>query len=91
MKEFDVKHGIDDEVFIILNKTIIKTKIESFRITQSRPYTRGEDMKEMDGIVIEYLVVVKDVHYGLSHQTSYEWYNQDDVYTDKEELIRRIN
>jgi len=87
MKEYNVKYELGQDVFILLSRKIFKSKIESIRIVQSRPYIDGNNnMKEMDGIVIDYLVVVEE----REHFTSYDWYNQDDVFVDKDDLIRKI-
>lgn len=48
-------------------------------------------MKQMDGIEIDYLVVVNEKLYESGgHSTQYGWYNQDDVFLDKDELLRKI-
>jgi hypothetical protein len=87
MKNHNVKYEIGQEVYILLSKTIFKSKIEKIRIVHSRPYIDGDNnMKEMDGIVIDYLVIVNQ----QQNSTSYDWYNQDDVFLDKDELFRKI-
>ena len=87
MKNYNVKYEIGQEVYILLSKKIFKSKIEKIRVVHSRPHIDGDNnMKEMDGIVIDYLVIVNDREYS----TSYDWYNQDDVFLDKDELFRKI-
>lgn len=93
MKEYDVRYDLDQEVYILTNKFIYKGRVEKIRITQSRPWKNGDDnLKQMSGIVIEYLVVIEEVTRPGCKGTSisYDWYNQDDVFSDKEELIRKI-
>lgn len=87
MKNYNVNYEIGQEVYILLSKKIFKSKIEKIRIVHSRPYIDGNNnMKEMDGIVIDYLVSKNEREYS----TEYEWYNQDDVFLDKDELLRKI-
>jgi hypothetical protein len=87
MKNYNVKYEIGQEVYILLSKKIFKSKIEKIRVVHSRPYIDGNNnMKEMDGIVIDYLVPQNEREYS----TEYEWYNQDDVFLDKDELLRKI-
>jgi hypothetical protein len=49
-------------------------------------------MEKMDGIEIEYLVVVKEILNPISggHYIESEWYNQNDVYANKEEFISKL-
>ena len=87
MKNYNVKYEIGQEVYILLSKKIVKSKIEKIRVVHSHPYIDGNNnMKEMDGIVIDYLVIVDERKYS----TNYDWYNQDDVFLDKDELLRKI-
>lgn len=87
MKNYNVKYEIGQEVYILLSKKIFKSKIEKIRVVHSHPYFDGNNnFKEMNGIVIDYLVIVNEREYS----TSYDWYNQDDIFLDKDELFRKI-
>ena len=89
MKEYNVKYNVDDEVYVLLSKSIIKNRIDGIRITENRPYIDGNNnMKPMDGIVIEYLIATKRDDRGFV--TYLDWFVQEDVYSDREELIRQI-
>ena len=94
MKTYDVKYDINQEVYILTGKKIYQSKVEKIRIVQSRPYIKFEGMKQMNGIEIEYLVIVSEEEYGestpRSRKIGFDWYNQDDVFATKEELIQSI-
>ncbi len=97
MKTYEVKYDVGQEVYILLSKKIIKSRIEQIKILHGSPYikiihTMGEETKkEEDGIEIEYLVVVDEVSYKSgSHHIKYDWYNQEDIYLNKNELIKKI-
>jgi len=94
MKQYNIKYGRGEEVYILLSKKIFSTKIEKIRIIEAAPYIDGNitPWKEKDGITIDYLVVTEDRAYGEngSHFTSYDWFNQDDVFSSKEELLQKI-
>lgn len=85
MKTYDIKYEIGQKVFILLSKKIYKSRIEKIRILHSRPYFNS-DMEEMDGIVIDYLVVINE----QENFTDYDWVNQNDIYLDKNELLKKI-
>ena len=87
MKQYNVKYDIDQEVYVLQSKTISKTHIDEIKIIQARPYYDGNNnLKEMDGVRIQYLVMIKQ----NGSMRSYDWFDQKDVFTDREELIRRI-
>lgn len=91
MKTYNVKYDVGQEVYILLSKKIFKSKIEKIRIVHGVPYIKGETMEQMDGIEIDYLVVVNEQFYPLGgHSSSYDWYKQDDIFLDKDELLRKI-
>ncbi len=97
MKTYDVKYDVGQEVYILLSKKIIKSRIEQIKVLHAKPYSKivhimGEETKkEEDGIEIEYLVVVDEVlHKSGTHCIKYEWYNQEDIYLNKNELIKKI-
>jgi hypothetical protein len=92
MSEYNVKYRVGQEVYILSSRAFIKSRIEKIRITEQSPYIKGETMEEMDGIEIDYLVVAKEVIDPIfnSRSCSFEWYSQDDVYLNKEELIAKL-
>ena len=45
----------------------------------------------MDGIQIDYLIETEKLPLGGNRtQISYDWFNQEDVFTSKDELITQI-
>lgn len=87
MKSYNVKYERGTEVYVLQNKTISKSIIYQIRIYEKAPYVDGNNnMKEMDGITIEYLIGIDN---GASY-TSYDWYKQEDVFLSKDELINQI-
>lgn len=94
MKEYDVKYDVGQEVYILSSREFIKTRIEKIRITEQAPHTKinGVIIEQTDGIEIDYLVVVKEHIDPIfnSHSSSFDWYNQDNIYSNKEELIAKI-
>lgn len=91
MKNYDVKYEIGQEIYIILNKTIIKSSIKKIRIIHDIDYIDGKTLEKMSGITIEYLVITKEETYpsgGCSQ--AFDWHFQDEIYLDKDELFRKI-
>lgn len=97
MKSYNVKYSVGQEVYIISKKAIYKSKIDKIRVTEQRPYglmnaspQQIEDAKE--GISIDYLVVVESTGYGTngSMMIGFDWYNQRDVFSERDELISQI-
>jgi len=87
MKTYNVKYERGTEVYILQNKKIIKSNIIEIKVTEKAPWINGNDnMKEMDGITIEYLVQVEN---GANY-SSYDWYKQEDVFLTKDDVIRQI-
>jgi hypothetical protein len=87
MKTYNVKYERGTEVYILQNKKIIKSSIEKIRIYEKAPYIDADNnMKEMDGVTIEYLVEIDN---GASYR-SYDWYKQEDVFLSKDEVLRQI-
>ncbi len=80
------KINIGDEVFILMNKTIFKSKIEKIRTIERAPYFSMNDNEMKTGIEVDYLVVVKQTE----TTTSYDWYPSSDVFKSKEDLIKKI-
>lgn len=92
MKSYNVKYDIGQEVYILSSKKIIKSKIETIRIVHGSPYFNGKTMERMNGIEIDYLVIVNEQLHPLGGNSfGCQWYNQDDVFLDIDELIRKIN
>lgn len=93
MKTYNVKYDIGQEVYILLSKKIFKTKIDKISIHHGLPYMKfnGKTIEENDGIEIKYLVMVNEVLYSSGgHYCDFDWYNQEDVFSDKNELISKI-
>jgi len=94
MKQYNVKYNIQQKVFILTNKSVYETVIDQIRVTERAPFVKliGTELVNNDGILIEYLVEISSEPYSRlgSTMSSYDWYPQEDVYTDKEELIRNI-
>jgi len=95
MKTYDIKYDIDQEVYIITDMKIYKSRIEKIKVIQSKPWINGNDnFKQMDGIEVEYLVLTLDEEYGdnnpRSHKMRFNWYIQDNIFATKEELIQSI-
>lgn len=97
MKSYNVKYDIGQEVYILNNKSIYKSKVEKIRIIEQSPsdLANGTPQQTRDvksGILIEYLVIIDNFKYGSigSQMIGFDWYNQADVFSDKEELILAI-
>ena len=97
-KEYNVKYEVGQDVYVLRNKKITKNRIDKIRVTEQQPYTRlngGGTLTEMTGIEIDYLIETKRAYF-YSHpnkestQSSYDWYSQEDVFTNKAELIAQI-
>ena len=89
------KVDIANTLAALENKKIIKAPIESIRVYERQPYSKsvGDTLIDMDGIEIEYLIPKEGLeihHRPSSNWITYDWYNQDDVFSDREELIRII-
>jgi len=94
-KEYNVKYEVGEEVYVLRNKKITKNRIDKIRVTEQQPYTRGNGngtLTEMTGIEIDYLIESERMTFGTNcgTQSSYDWYSQEDVFTDKAELIAQI-
>ena len=96
MKEYNVKYKVGEEIYILRNKKITKNRVYKIRVTEQQPYIKGNldgTYIEMDGIEIDYLIETKRdfIHpHTKSTQSSYDWYSQEDVFTNKGELITQI-
>ena len=94
MKEYNVKYEVGQEVCVLRNKKITKNRVNKIRVTEQQPYTRGNGdgtLTEMNGIEVDYLIVTEQIINGVKGtQGTYDWYNQKDVFTNKDELIAQI-
>ena len=96
MNEYNVKYEVGQDVYVLRNKKITKNRIDKIRVTEQQPYIRGNGdgtLTEMTGIEIDYLIETKRdfIHpHTKSTQSSYDWYSQEDVFTNNAELIAQI-
>lgn len=99
MKTYNVKYDVGQEVYIISKKSIFKSRIDKIRVVQQSPYglINGSKQQEEDaktGICVEYLVVTEIIQMSLdnpqSQRIGYDWYNQSDVFSNRDELISQI-
>ena len=95
-KQYNVKYEVGQDVYVLRDKKITKNRIDKIRVTEQQPYTKGNsdgNLTEMSGIEIDYLIETKRdfIHpHTKRTQSSYDWYNQEDVFTNKDELIAQI-
>ena len=95
-KQYNVKYEVGQDVYVLRDKKISKNRIYKIRVTEQQPYTKGNSdgtYTEMSGIEIDYLIETKRdfIHpHTKSTQSSYDWYSQEDVFTNKDELIAQI-
>ena len=95
-KQYNVKYEVGQDVYVLRDKKISKNRIDKIRVTEQQPYTKSNPdgtYTEMDGIEIDYLIETKRdfIHpHTKSTQSSYDWYSQKDVFTNKDELIAQI-
>jgi len=91
--EYNIKYKRDQEIYIQLLNKIIKTYVVKIRIIEGEPYVNGNDMTKNDGIQISYLVVVKQTKQpdGNGRSTSYDWFDQKDVFVSENEALSKIN
>ena len=96
MKEYNVKYEVGQEVYVLRSKKITQNRINKIRVTEQQPYTKGNSdgtLTEMNGIEVDYLIETERIRMHLgsqSTQSSYDWYSQEDVFTNKDELIAQI-
>ena len=96
MKEYNVKYEVGEDVYVLRDKKITKNRVDKIRVTEQQPYTKCNSdgtFTEMSGIEIDYLIETERIrmHPGSqSTQSSYDWYNEADVFTNKDELIAQI-
>ena len=96
MKEYNVKYKVGQEVYVLRSKKITQNRINKIRVTEQQPYKKGNSdgtITPMNGIEVDYLIETKRdfIHpHTKSTQSSYDWYSQEDVFTNKDELITQI-
>lgn len=80
----DLKCDLNQEVYVINNNKISKNIVEKIRITKYKPFkelvSKGKII-DREGIKIEYLII---------QNNKFDWYEEDDIYLTKEDLIRAI-
>jgi len=91
-KEYNVKYKVGQEVYVLRDKKITQARIDKIRVTEQQPYTRSNEDGVIDlGIEIDYLIESERISIGTnSTRSSYNWYSQKDVFTNKDELIAQI-
>ena len=93
-KEYNVKYEVGQDVYVLRNKKITKNRIDKIRVTEQQPYTKGNSdgtLTEMSGIEVDYLIETEYIVNGVKGtQRTYDWYNGEDVFTNKAELIAQI-
>ena len=94
MNKYNIKYEVGQEVYVLRSKKITKNRVDKIRVTEQQPYTRGNPdgtLTEKDGIEIDYLIeTIRTVIGVKGTQSTYNWYNQEDVFTNKGELIAQI-
>ena len=96
MKEYNVKYEVGEEVYVLRNKKITKNRVDKIRVTEQQPYTKGNSdgtITPMNGIEVDYLIETERIRMrpgSQSTQSSYDWYSQEDVFTNKDGLIAQI-
>ncbi len=94
MRKYNVKYEVGQEVYVLRSKKITKTVVDKIRVTEQQPWRKGNTdgtQTEMDGIQIDYLIETEKLPLGGNRtQISYDWFNQEDVFTSKDELITQI-
>jgi len=95
-KQYNVKYEVGQDVYVLRGKKISKNRVVKIRVTEQQPYIKGNPdgtFTEMDGIEIDYLIETKRdfIHpHSKSTQSSYDWYNQEDVFPNMFVLIAQI-
>ena len=95
-KEYNVKYEVGEEVYVLRSKKITKNRVYKIRVTEQQPYIKSnldETLTNMTGIEIDYLIETERefIHpHTKTTQSSYDWYSQEDVFTNKDELIAQI-
>jgi hypothetical protein len=92
--EYSTKYNRGQEVFALSERKVITSKIDAIKITDKGPYINVDDhmkLSEKSGITIEYLIRVEHEQFTTgSFRSSYDWFNEEFVFTSKEELLQKI-
>jgi len=90
--EYKTKYDRGQEVYALSYRKVISAKIQAIKVTDNGPYIDGNDnMKEKSGITVEYLITVNHEQFTTgSSRTSYDWFDEEFVFTSKEELLQKI-
>ena len=93
IKTYTVKFDVGQEIYLITDKKIIKTKIERIKIEDRSPFKEiasmtkdSIDIKERTGLTINYLVTT---HYE-ENASYHDWFLEDDIALTQDELIQKI-
>ena len=90
MKSYDIKFELGQEVYILTNKAIHKSRIEKIRVVEGKPYKKydnsSESLVDVSGIEIDYMVVTKEINQYIE----FEWYPQDEVFETKQDVFNAI-
>lgn len=95
---------MDQEVWVLFGKSLVMRPVAQIRITHEPKVQKltgrliGEGAEQRaelipsGGVKIEYLLGVREEFNskGIRNSIGYEWYNEKDVATTKEELIGRL-
>ncbi len=96
MKKYNVKYEVGQDVYVLEDKKISKNRVDKIRVTEQQPYRKINSdgtFTDMTGIEIDYLIETERdfIHaHTKSTQSFYNWYSQEDVFTNKAELIAQI-
>ena len=93
-KQYNVKYEVGQDVYVLRDKKISKNRVDKIRVTEQQPYIKGNSdgtITEMSGIEIDYLIETEYIVNSVKGtQSTYNWYNEEDVFTNKAELIAQI-
>tara|TARA_B100001094_G_C18047341_1_gene728159 strand:+ start:380 stop:676 length:297 start_codon:yes stop_codon:yes gene_type:complete len=95
-KQYNVKYEVGQDVYVLRDKKISKNRVDKIRVTEQQPYTKSNPdgtFTNMSGIEIDYLIVTKRdfIHpHTKRTQSSYDWYNEEDVFPNMFVLIAQI-
>jgi hypothetical protein len=98
MKEYKAKYDIDSEVYVLTSKKIIQASVKNIKIIDTGQYkeltilNNQQVLTDKDGVTIEYLIEThKEQPVGCKgFNIFYDWFKEEDVFDNKEELIKQI-
>ena len=97
MKTYTAKfdRSKNEDVYVVSNNKIIKTKIVKTRITDGADTmvsVHPNDRKTVSGLKVEYLILGEPIPKGENSVfQSMDWIEESNVFATKEELISKIN